>query len=90
METPVGEWFDEGSKTTSSTMIIYKKGKKTFLKTIFVNGQTMSDEMTFKGHGKYIYTDKDAMYGEYFIIESDGTLGMYNKDGKQFRIAKRK
>ena len=25
---------------------------------------------------------KGEMYGEYFIIENDGALGMYNKEGR--------
>ena len=83
----IGKW-DE-NKYTFSNLIIYKKDSKTFIKTIFKSGQTSDVELkesdTEKGK-RYDY--KDGGYnGEYFILNNENELELYNSENKSFTTA---
>ena len=80
----IGKW-DE-NKFSFTNLIIYKKDNKTFLKTIFKNGVVLDDELieikTSKGI-RYNYKDSEANNNEYFILNSEGMLDIYDAiDGK--------
>lgn len=72
-------------------MTFYEQGSKIWLKTVFVKkgGSAMEQPVkrsNMKGKIRFDYLDGE-MHGEYFIIEDDGNLGEYNKDGKRFGVA---
>ncbi|MFW5886724.1 MAG: hypothetical protein ACOCUL_03100 [Bacteroidota bacterium] len=83
----IGKWREE--QYTSSNYIIYKKDNKTFLKTIFKNGQTSEEELSeqkVQNGLKYVY--KEGGYnGEYFVLNSIGDLEFYNNENKNFTTA---
>jgi len=83
----IGKW-DE-NKYTFSNLIIYKKDNKTFIRTIFKNGQTSDVELNEKKTDKGIrYDYKDGGYnGEYFILNNDNGLELYNSENKNFTTA---
>lgn len=83
----VGKWREE--QYTSANYVIYKKDKKTFIKTIYKNGQTSEEELTekkVKGGIRYDY--KEGGYnGEYFVLNSNDALEFYNNENKNFTTA---
>ncbi|MBF2710021.1 hypothetical protein [Flavobacterium soyangense] len=83
----IGKW-DE-NKYTFSNLIIYKKGNKTFIKTVFKNGQTSDVELEESKTEKGIRFDyKDGGYnGEYFILNNENRLELYNSENKNFTTA---
>lgn len=83
----IGKW-DE-NKYTFSNLIIYKKDKKTFIKTVYKNGQTSDVELKETKNDKGIrYDYKDGGYnGEYFILNSNNGLELYNSENKNFTTA---
>lgn len=83
----VGKW-DE-NKYTFSNMIIYKKDNKTFIKTVFKNGQTSDVELKESKTEKGIrYDYKGGGYnGEYFILNNVNRLELYNSEDKNFTTA---
>lgn len=85
----VGKWREE--QYTSSNYIIYKKDNKTILKTIYKNGQTSEEEMVEKKSKNEIrYDYKGGGYnGEYFILNSAGSLEFYNSENKNFTTARK-
>ncbi len=83
----VGKW-DE-NKYTFSNLIIYKKDNKTFIKTVYKNGQTSDEELKESETEKGIrYDYKDGGYnGEYFILNNENGLELYNSENKNFTTA---
>lgn len=80
----IGKW-DE-NKFSFTNLIIYKKDNKTFLKTIFKNGTVLDDELienkTPEGI-RYNYKEAEANNNEFFILNSEGMLDIYDPiDGK--------
>lgn len=80
----IGKW-DE-NKFSFTNLIIYKKDNKTFLKTIFKNGTILDDEIIenkTSGGIRYDYKDAESNNNEYFILNSEGMLDIYDPiDGK--------
>lgn len=83
----IGKW-DE-NKYTFSNLIIYKKDNKTFIKTVFKNGQTSDEELKESKTEKGIrYDYKNGGYnGEYFILNNQNGLELYNSENKNFTTA---
>ncbi len=83
----IGKW-DE-NKYTFSNLIIYKKDNKIFIRTIFKDGQTSNVELNEKKTDKGIrYDYKDGGYnGEYFILNNENGLELYNSENKNFTTA---
>lgn len=84
----VGKWQEE--KYTSSKYVIYKKDNKTFIKTIFKDGEDMDDELQEKklAHGTQYNLKEGGSNGEYFILNTRGELEFYNSENKRFTTAK--
>lgn len=80
----IGKW-DE-NKFSFTNLIIYKKDNKTFLKTIFKNGTILDDELIenkISGGIRYDYKDAESNNNEYFILNSEEMLDIYDPiDGK--------
>ncbi len=83
----VGKWHEE--QYTSANYVIFRKDNKTFVRTIFKNGQTSDEELKCKkGSNGIRYDYKEGeMYGEYFILKNSGELQFYNKANKRFTTA---
>jgi hypothetical protein len=83
----IGKWNE--NKYTFSNLIIFKKDNKTFLKTIFKSGQTSDVELKeSKSKNGTRYDYKDGGYnGEYFIINNENGLELYNSENKNFTTA---
>ncbi len=72
-------------------MTFYQRGEKIYLKTVYIKRAGKPVEQQVKrrkvnGKMRFDYLNGE-MRGEYFIIENDGNLGEYNKEGKRFDIA---
>jgi len=78
----LGKWRSERS-LMGAALILYKNSEgKLTMRITFKNGSTMDSEIvesTQKGKTKY---QDDNEQGEYYILESNGNLGMYGNDGK--------
>ncbi len=80
----IGKW--EENKFSFTNLIIYKKDNKIFIKTIFKNGVVLDDELieikTSKGI-RYNYKDSESNNNEYFILNNEGMLDIFDPiDGK--------
>jgi hypothetical protein len=80
----VGKWNE--NKYTFSNLIIYKKDNRTFIKTIYKSGQTSDVELKESKTEKGIrYDYKEGGYnGEYFILNNQNELELYNSENKNF------
>ena len=78
----IGKWKDI-RPMAESVMIIFQKGGKLKLKTTFMDGSSMEQEIVEKRlYGKTRYDYAEYFHGEYFILENNKNLGMYGPDGK--------
>jgi len=78
----LGKWRSEKSLAGASLVLYKNSENKLLMKTTFKGGSSMEDEIkTSKKDGKTRYDD-DNEHGEYYILESNGNLGMYSADGK--------
>lgn len=78
----IGKWKDD-RPYVGCVISILEKEKKTFMKFIYQDGSSFEKELSIKKlKGKNRYYFKENTHNEYFIIESNGNLGMYGKDGK--------
>lgn len=82
----IGKWIDD-TALPGSNLIILKKDGKYILRTVIKEGGHFDEDVVKKGKARY--DDVVGEKGEYFIIEPSGDLGMYNKEGKRFAIAKK-
>jgi hypothetical protein len=78
----LGKWRSEKS-LMGGTLILYKNSdNKIKMRIIFKDGSSMESEVrtsTIDGKTRY---DDDNEHGEYYILETNGNLGMYGNDGK--------
>ena len=86
----IGIWNE--NKYTYSNLLIFKKDNKTFLKTIYKSGQVSDVELTeSKNNNGTRYDYKDGGYnGEYFVLNKENNLELYNKENKNYTTAMRK
>lgn len=78
----LGRWRSEKS-LMGAALILYKNPEgKLMMRVAFKDGSKMDSEIlesTQKGKTRY---QGDNEHGEYYILESNGNLGMYGSDGK--------
>jgi len=78
----IGKWRSEKSLMGASLILYTNKQGQLIMKTTYKDGQTTSDEIKEKTkNSKKIFDDGNS-HGEYYIIESNGNLGLYGKNGK--------
>jgi len=78
----IGRWQDVRPMAERG-MIIYEKNNKIYMKHTFSDGSTGDYEFIKKKYdGKMRFEPKQNMHQEYYLIENNGNLGMYGKDGK--------
>lgn len=76
----IGQWKSDKS-LAGAVITIYKDSSGTLFEQInYKNGQGSARELTLDGENKYAY--KEDLHGEYYMIESNGNLGMYGTNGK--------
>lgn len=73
----IGRWLDE-RPYVGNRITIYKQGAAYKLGRVYSDGSS-SDMDLEKTGDKFIYEND---FGQYFKIEADKTLGIYDKDGK--------
>ena len=77
-----GKWRCEKS-LSGATMILYKNAEnKLMMKIKFKDGGDMEDEIKESKQNEKIRYDDGNQHGEYYILETNGNLGMYGNDGK--------
>ena len=82
----VGKWHEE--QYTAANYVIFKKNGRVFLKTVFGKGSINDDELISKKVRNGIrYDYKENPHGEYFVVNQDGQLEFYNREGKNFTTA---
>jgi hypothetical protein len=78
----LGKWRSEKSLMGAALILFKNQEGKLMMRIVFKNGSTMDSEIVeSKQDGKTKYQD-DNEHGEYYILESNGNLGMYGNDGK--------
>lgn len=78
----VGKWRSEKS-LTGGTLILYKNiEKKLIMRMTFKDGSKMESEIKQSIKDDKTRYDDDNKHGEYYILETNGNLGMYGNDGK--------
>lgn len=81
----IGKW-NEIMPGVENTIIIYKKGGKIFMKNLFKDGSVSNKEFVQKKHkGKIRFEIKQKPfddYHDYYLIENNSNLGIYDNLGK--------
>ncbi|MDN5211899.1 hypothetical protein QQ020_07545 [Fulvivirgaceae bacterium BMA12] len=78
----LGKWRSEKSLMGAALILFKDSGNKLKMRIVFKDGEKMESKiMESKQEGQIRYDD-DNEYGEYYILEANGNLGMYGKDGK--------
>lgn len=88
----IGEWKLVATTTLPETNYKLKnEGDSTFISVSFGDNSSEKDAVIlsqYEGKTKISYKDPSHS-NEYFIIEQDGDLGMYNAENKLFGLAKK-
>lgn len=78
----IGKWKDD-RPYVGCVINIIEKEKITFMKFIYQDGSSFDKYLSIKKlNGENRYEFKENTHNEYFLIESNGNLGMYGKNGK--------
>ncbi|MGE0568049.1 MAG: hypothetical protein AB7O73_08875 [Bacteroidia bacterium] len=75
----VGKWKDLTSFSVRA-LIIYKKNKKLFIRWLYED-KSYDDVSLKKQNDKYKVVNRNG-YDEWYIIETNGNLGIYSSKGK--------
>jgi hypothetical protein len=80
--TIIGKWQDT-RPYSGCLMTLYEKNNKIHMNQTFTDGSSSDDEFIKKSvKGKIRYELKQNKHNEYYIIETNGNLGMYGPVGK--------
>ena len=82
----ISTWINNDSMTPSK-IFLTKENDKLYMKTRFAktttsNGSEIIEEITNMSNNGVMRLDYDNGHGEYFVIEENDNLGLYNGDGK--------
>lgn len=78
----LGKWRSEKSLMGAALILFKNPEGKLIMRITFKDGSPMDSEvLESKQDGKAKYQD-DNDHGEYYILESNGNLGMYGNNGK--------
>lgn len=87
--TIVGYWVCEKS-LNGAELILRDLGDDAFqMETVFSKESSMVDDISISQMESHTRYDDGNSFGEYYLVEDNGNLGMYGKDGK-FDEAKKK
>ena len=78
----IGDWLDESPYVGAKYTFLKKNGKIIMIRK-FKDGSGSEKEMIQKNQsGRLRFEEKGGYdFGEYYLIEKDGNLGAYDKDG---------
>lgn len=77
-----GKWKCEKS-LAGATLVLFKNSADTWImRTTLNDGSILDAEVTITGTPGKLKIDDHNGHGEYYVLESNGNLGMYGKDGK--------
>lgn len=89
----IGTWYLSATNALlPATYRLQTEGSAVLLKVTFEDNSVGFEpvELSQKdGQTKITYKDKSSSNNEYFIIEKDGNLGLYNSEDKRFGLAKK-
>ncbi len=78
----IGKWRSDKS-LMGAALIMYKgEDDKLFMQTNFKSGNPMTEELSESSSNGLKRYDYENTHGEYYLIEKNGNLGMYDSDGK--------
>ncbi|QSH40477.1 hypothetical protein P0136_13065 [Lentisphaerota bacterium ZTH] len=78
----IGRWVDN-TLSVEPMIIIYNANGKVYAQTNYIDGSVDIDELSkTQFNGKTRYNKAGDACGEYFILETNGSLSLYNKDGR--------
>lgn len=78
----IGKWLDD-RPLVANVIIIFKKSGKLIMKNTFKDGSSGEYKLIVKQvHGKTKYQSIEDTFGEYYMLEHNGNLGMYSPNGK--------
>jgi hypothetical protein len=78
----IGEWIDE-SPYVDAKYTFLRRSDKIFMIRKFKDGSGSETEMVQKKHSRRLrFEEKRGNdFGEYYLIESNGNMGIYDNDG---------
>ncbi len=76
----ISAWKNEQS-LMGAILILHKLNGKFIMTTNFKDGQSMQEELRKSEDRGLVRYDYDNGHGEYYCIEENGNLGLYEKDG---------
>lgn len=76
-----GRWKDVRPMAECIFVIFKDQSKKTQMKKVLTDGSSYLTEMKSSNNNTK-FVSKEDVHGEYFVIETNGNLGMYSPDGK--------
>lgn len=78
----IGKWRSDKS-LMGAALIMYKgEDDKLFMQTNFKSGNPMTEELSESSSNGLKRYDYENTHGEYYLMEKNGNLGMYDSDGK--------
>jgi len=77
----IGKWYEE-ELYTSSSRIIYIEKNKTYMLTSFIDGSSSIEEL--KSIDNIRFDLVNDIHGEYFKIDSNSNLAIFNKKNEKF------
>ena len=83
----IGRWIDQDM---SIVMSLYQKGDKVYLEKASEDGSKGTTEMKVqidKGQKRYVDVD-GSDFGEYYLVDDSGNLGVYDNQGLIFTAIK--
>tara|TARA_B110000037_G_scaffold50024_1_gene61476 strand:- start:3700 stop:4335 length:636 start_codon:yes stop_codon:yes gene_type:complete len=88
----INSWFDNDAMMPNTTYLV-KENNKLYMKTLYPKNSLTAvseiiNEVTEKKEGNKTRYDYENGHGEYYMIEKNGNLGMYDTDGKFKEVVK--
>lgn len=89
----IGSWLYEilGAPDMNRTYTIYREEKSLHMRTTWTDGGSGTETIAEKVHpmGRLFQTNKQAAVGEYFLLDGEGNLQLWDKEGR-FATAKKR
>jgi Fic family protein len=78
----INKWRSEKSLMGASLTLFKDSSNKLYMLIKFKDGGSRQEEITESNENGLRRYDYDNTFGEYYLLELNGNLGMYDKDGK--------
>ncbi|OGU58117.1 MAG: hypothetical protein A2X64_05620 [Ignavibacteria bacterium GWF2_33_9] len=77
-----GKWKSEQIMPGVTLILVLEKNGELILKSVFKDGSSSDKKLTQTTENKKNRYNFDNTFGEYYILEDNGNLGFYGKNGK--------